>query len=188
MLHIREYVTFTIPDPVSCSKTHLKTRTIPSCMYQKKSSIYQGTGYWTRLKLRRIGGQFEGKPLQVELFLTAALQIMLCNYGLGASAPRAALSSASSVYLQYFFTSSLSYWTGVGCILLFKSKSITGVLSNQVLLLLFLFPKIFLIFDESREIQKKKFRSDCKPNHTFHNLPYKLCIFMDTTCIFRNGG
>ena len=178
MLRIREYVTFTTPDPVSCSKTHLKTRTIPLCMYQKKSLIYQGTSYWTRLKLRKIGGTG----------LTAALQIMLCNYGLGASAPRAALSSASSVYLQYFFTSSLSYWTGVGCILLFKSKSITGVLSIQVLLLLFLFPKIFLIFDESREIQKKKFRSDCKPNHTFHNLPYKLCIFMDTTCIFRNGG
>ena len=172
MLHIREYVTFTIPDPVSCSKTHLKTRTIPSCMYQKKSSIYQGTGYWTRLKLRKIGGQLEGKPLQVELFLTAALQIMLCNYGLGASAPRAALSSASSVHLQYFFTSSLSYWTGVGCILLFKSKSITGVLSIQVLLLHFI-----SYYYESRGIQKIQIWLQFCPSQITRFTIYPLTLY-----------
>ena len=188
MLRIREYVTFTTPDPVSCSKTHLKTRTIPRCMYQKsRLFIRERVTIWTRLKLPRIGGQLEGKPLQVELFLTAAMQIMLCNYGLGASAPRAALSAASSVYLQYFFLP-LRWGTGlvwVRCILLFKSSSINwGSFNSSSLTTLY-----FLLGWKSRNPKNSDLTAALpKPNHTFHNLPYKLCIFMDTTCIFRNGG
>ena len=153
----------------------------------KKSPIYQGTGYWTRLKLRtwRIGGQ--GKPLQVELFLTAALQIMLCNYGLGASSPRAALGcnsrTASCIHLQYFFylfVELSGVW--VRCILLFKSSSINwGSFNSSSLTTLY-----FLLGWKSRNPKNSDLTAVLpKPNHTFHNLPYKLCIFMDTTCILE---
>ena len=164
MLHIREYVTFTTPNPVSCSKTHLKTRTIPRCMYQKsRLFIRERVTIWTRLKLPKIGGQLEGKPLQVELFLTAALQIMLCNYGLGASAaPRAALGcnsrTASSIHLQYFFlplrwaTASGLAWVA-SCYL--KANQYLGFFQFKFSYYSFYFPKYFLYSMKVAKSKKK---------------------------------
>ena len=102
---------------------------------------------------------------------------MLCNYGLGASSPRAALGcnsrTASSIHLQYFFLP-LRWGTGlvwVRCILLFKSSSINwGSFNSSSLTTLY-----FLLGWKSRNPKNSDLTAALpKPNHTFHNLPFNF--------------